>query len=130
MGLTKCNSFCSPFWGSDCRSRKGRACECGKYASLSVSLEDQCIKEFANSGKFNSFNDWECANAEQIFVKLGIAVCNFDPNSAWLVQQKQNVEQQQTSSANTQKMILIGVILCFLAGILLLLMPKNNKTNG
>jgi len=127
--LTKCRTICVPILGRKCKERKKKACECGAYAAISPALEDACIKQYANSGTFKTLAAWECANSELIFNKTGNIVCQFDPNTSWVAQQKNNAQSSIDNAAKTQQMILIGVLLFFLAGILFFLLPSKKRSH-
>ena len=122
MGMTKCNTICL---GKKCRRRKRKACECGKYRQYSVSLEDACIKTYANSGKYKSLKEFECDNAEAFYSYNGISVCGFkyEDTAQGKVDLMEKEQMEQAANANFEQIkpliAIIGVVLVAAAAALL-----------
>lgn len=126
MGVTRCKSFCSPVLGSKCKDRRKKACECGKYAAVSLSLEDACLKQYANSGTFKTLEQWEKANAELILVKTGVPVAGYDPTDSFTY--RLGAEQdEQNQKAEFQKRFFLGLVALVILGGIVYLITSLNK---
>lgn len=126
MAVTKCKSICSPVLGRKCKARRKRACECGKYAAVSLSLEDACLKQYANSGTFKSLEAWEKANAELILVKTGVPVAGYDPTDSFTYQLGAE-QDEQNQRRETQKRLFFGLIALVILGGIAYLITSLNK---